>query len=267
MTVTVVRKPLTVEKPTFALRTAGWTRPSTVLALNSSPRRERGATDKVLQAFLEGARLEGTSTETIYLQGRDIRPCSGCFSCWVKTPSKCVQDDETEDLLSKIQGADLLVYATPLYDFTMTATIKALIERMLPLLEPYLAEGPDGNTIHKPRSGRTQPSTLISVCGYPEISNFDSLRATFRRVCRPPYNPLVAEILRTMSTAMLSKEFSFLSERVDEYLSHVKKAGREVISNGSIFPTTQAKLEEDLMPPELYRKGVNEWFKRRISRL
>jgi len=267
MTVIVAEKPRIEEKPSLALRTVGWTKPSTILALNSSPRKERGATDKVLQAFLEGARLEGASTETVYLQGKDIRPCLGCFSCWVKTPGRCAQDDETETLLTKIQRADLLVYATPLYDFTMTATMKVMIERTLPLLEPYLVEDPDGNTIHEPRSGETQPSVLISVCGYPEISSFDALRATFRRMCRPPYNPLVAEIFRTMSTIMLSKEFSFLNERVEEYLSYVRKAGQEVVVNGSIFPTTQAKLEEDLMPPSLYRRGANEWFKRRIAKL
>jgi len=267
MTVVVAEKPRFEEKPRLALRTTGWIPPSSIFALNSSPRKERGATDKVLQAFLEGARSEGAATETVYLQGKDIRPCLGCFSCWIKTPGKCVQDDEAEPLLTKIQRADMLVYATPLYDFTMTATMKAMIERMLPLLEPYLVEGPDGNTIHELRSRKMQPSVLISVCGYPEISNFDVLRATFRKICQPSYRPLVAEILRTMSTILLSKEFSFLNERIEEYLSHVRKAGQEVVLNGSIFPTTQAKLEEDLMPPDLYRRGANEWFKRRIGKL
>jgi len=267
MTVVVAERPRSEEKPRLALRTTGWVRPSSILALNSSPRKERGATDKILQAFLEGARSEGVATETVYLQGKDIRPCLGCFSCWIKTPGKCVQGDEVEPLLTKIQSADMLAYATPLYDFTMTATMKAMIERTLPLLEPHLLEGPNRSTIHEPRSRKRQSSVLISVCGFPEVSNFDLLRATFRRICRPPYNPLVAEILKPMSTIMLSKEFSFLSERVEEYLSHVRKAGQEVVSYGSIFPTTQAKLEEDLMPPDLYRRGVNEWFRRRIGKL
>jgi len=266
MTVSVSEKLRPEHKPSLDLRTAGWIKPSSVLALNSSPRKERGATDKVLQAFLEGAQSEGASTETVYLQGMDIRPCLGCFSCWIKTPGKCVQDDEAESVLKKIQRADLLVYATPLYYFTMTATMKTMIERSLPLLEPYLVESAEGNTTHGPRSSKVQPSVLISVCGFPEVSNFDTLRATFRRICRPPYNSLVAEIFRTMSTVILSKEFSFLNERIEEYLSCVRKAGREVVVNGSIFPTIQAKLEEDLMPPELYRRGVNEWFEKRIAK-
>lgn len=267
MTVTVADRPRAIEKPGLALRTMGWTKPSMILALNSSPRKERGATDKVLQAFLEGARSEGVSAETVYLQGKDIRPCLGCFFCWIKTPGKCIQDDEAEVPLARIQKAELLVYATPLYDFTMTVTMKAMVERMLPLLEPYLVQGPDGDTTHKPRSSKVQPSVLISVCGYPEVSSFDALRATFRKMCRPPYNPLVAEIFRTMSTILLSKEFGFLSEKVEEYLGYVRKAGQEVVMNGSIFSTTQAKLEEDLMPPELYRKGANEWFKKRIDKI
>lgn len=264
MTVSVTERLRPEHRPRLELRTAGWIKPSSILALNGSPRKERGATDKVLQAFLEGARSEGASAETLYLQGKDIKPCLGCFSCWIKTPGKCVQGDEAEAVLNKIRKANLLVYATPLYDFTMTVAMKAMIERSLPLLEPYLVESADGNTTHRSRSGKMQPSVLISVCGYPEISNFDALRTTFRRICRPPNNPLIAEVFRTMSTVLLSKEFSFLSERIEEYLSCTRKAGQEVVVYGTIFPTTQAKLEEDLMPPELYRRGVNKWFEKRI---
>ena len=56
---------------------------------------------------------------SIYLKDKDIKHCSGCFTCWTKTPGKCIHKDDMEELLHKISQADVIVYATPLYYYTV----------------------------------------------------------------------------------------------------------------------------------------------------
>jgi len=92
-----------------------------VLAINGSPRGPRGNTDRILQPFLEGAREAGAETETIYLKDKKINYCLGCFTCWTKTPGVCVHQDDMPKLLEKMRQAHVLVYASPLYIFTVTA--------------------------------------------------------------------------------------------------------------------------------------------------
>ena len=74
-----------------------------ILAFNSSPRdHETSKTELVLQKFLEGASRAGAATETLYLKNYKIKHCLGCYSCWLKTPGRCVQkDDMAEELFDR----------------------------------------------------------------------------------------------------------------------------------------------------------------------
>jgi multimeric flavodoxin WrbA len=93
----------------------------------------------MLDALVQGMRDAGAEVETIHLREKKIKNCIGCFTCWTKTPGVCVQkDDMTNELFPKSLEADLVVYATPLYHFTVNATLKAFIERTLPMVEPFL---------------------------------------------------------------------------------------------------------------------------------
>ena len=113
-----------------------------VIAFNSSPKMEGGATSVVLKPLLEGMKDAGADVELVYLQRLDIRPCLGCFACWLKTPGICVQDDQMAGLLQRIAGSDIVVYATPLYVDGMNAQMKTLLDRSIPLLQPFFVESP-----------------------------------------------------------------------------------------------------------------------------
>ncbi len=109
-----------------------------ILAFNSSPRdHETSKTELVLQRFLEGARRAGAATETLYLKDYKIKHCLGCYSCWLKTPGRCVQkDDMAEELFDRYLNADLVVLASPVYHATMNARMKLFVERTLPMMDP-----------------------------------------------------------------------------------------------------------------------------------
>ena len=95
-----------------------------VIAINASPRGSKSCTDKILHHLLEGINQTGAETETIYLANKKIHHCIGCFTCWLKTPGKCVFEDDMNPILEKFVDADLVIYGTPLYCFTMTGLLK-----------------------------------------------------------------------------------------------------------------------------------------------
>lgn len=100
-----------------------------VLILNGSPRRG-GNTEILCQRFAEGARDAGHEVETVRVCDKDIRYCTGCDSC-VKT-GRCVFKDDMEGIRDSMMAADAIVFASPVYFYTITAQIKTLIDRMVP---------------------------------------------------------------------------------------------------------------------------------------
>lgn len=109
-----------------------------ILAISGSPRGKNGNTERILRPFLEGARKAGAVTDTVYLKEKNINHCTGCYSCWTKTPGVCIHNDDMPGLLEKVCHADILVFVTPLYVYTVSGLMKDFMDRMLPLVKPFL---------------------------------------------------------------------------------------------------------------------------------
>lgn len=105
--------------------------------------------DLYLEPFLEGIRRAGTETEVIHLYEKNILPCRGCFNCWVKTPGRCVQSDDQRDLNDKLDTADLIVYAVPLYYHSVPGQVKNHLDRQIARMYPYFERS--GNLTRHPR--------------------------------------------------------------------------------------------------------------------
>ena len=145
-----------------------------------SPRGEKGASSRVARQFSAGLRRAGADTTEILLKDHKINHCIGCFTCWTKTPGRCIHRDDMDRLLPFWQ-TDLLVWATPLYYFSMPGIVKDVVDRQLPLIEPLLIRS-KGKTSHPRRGSTPWPATfLISVAGFPERSHFDTLVANFKK--------------------------------------------------------------------------------------
>ena len=100
-----------------------------VLILSGSPRRN-GNSDMLCDRFTLGAREAGHNVEKIFLRDRKIGYCTGCDYCF-KT-HKCSQKDDMAEIIEKMIQADVLVFATPVYFYSMDAQMKTLIDRTLP---------------------------------------------------------------------------------------------------------------------------------------
>ena len=98
-----------------------------VLILSSSPRRG-GNSDTLCDQFLRGAVDGGNDVEKIFLRDKKINYCNGCSVCSLHG-KPCPQNDDMAEILEKMLAADLIVMATPVYFYTMSAQMKTLIDR------------------------------------------------------------------------------------------------------------------------------------------
>lgn len=98
-----------------------------VLILSSSPRRG-GNSDTLCNQFLRGAIASGNQVEKVFLRDKTINYCTGCGTC-VLHNKPCPQKDDAAEVIEMMLWADVIVMATPVYFYTMSAQLKTLIDR------------------------------------------------------------------------------------------------------------------------------------------
>lgn len=232
-----------------------------VLAINGSPKGEEGNTEILLKQFLKGCEEEGAEIETIYLKDKNIKHCSGCFTCWTKTPGKCIYKDDMEELLEKVAEADIMVYATPLYFYTVTGLMKDFMDRKLPLAKRDIIKV--GNQYaHPKRYEKKSPvkTVLISNCGFPGNYNFSGLLETFKVMTK---GNLDGAILCGQGGVLSAVKFDdTLKNMYKPFFKALRSAGSEIINLGHIKTDTQDILDKDVIDSEIYIKNANEnWGK------
>lgn len=224
-----------------------------ILAINGSPKGKRSNTWRLTSAFLEGITVKEESSgsspteiETFNIGSLNLKPCLGCFSCWSKTPGECCIHDDMQGVIDKILWADVVVWSFPLYYFGLPGQLKTLIDRQLPMSLPFMCTETESGG-HPSRYDMSGKSTVvISTCGfYTAQGNYDCVTSLYDRLCgKGGYTAIFCgqgELFRV-------KE---LSERTDEYLSWVKKAGQEFASDG-ITGETRGKLDQNLFPRDVF---------------
>jgi putative NADPH-quinone reductase len=229
-----------------------------VLALNSSPRGDgQSKTELMLTQLVKGMREAGAEVELVDLRKKSVKHCIGCFTCWTKTPGVCIhKDDMTLELFPKWRDSDLVIYATPLYHFTLNATMKAFIERTLPHVEPYM-EDRGGETGH-PARFKHPKVVFLSVAGFPEISVFAQL-SSWANFVFGRHGNLVGEIYRSMAESMNT---SYLMEKTNDVLQATVQAGREIVQHTKISPETLTRITRPLVDdPEPFFTMANLFWK------
>lgn len=97
-----------------------------IVAVLGSPRKN-GNTEILVKNLLDGAVSAGADVELIRLADYRIQPCVACGGC--EKTGRCVLEDDMQALYEKIDGADRLVIASPIYFYSVTAQTKAFIDR------------------------------------------------------------------------------------------------------------------------------------------
>ena len=98
-----------------------------ILILSGSPRKN-GNTDLLVEAFSKGA-SEKHHVEVVSVHDYKVNPCMGCNACFTSEGNVCVQKDDMSVIHSKLADADILVIASPIYFYGLSAQLKAIIDR------------------------------------------------------------------------------------------------------------------------------------------
>lgn len=93
----------------------------------STSLRKNGNSEKLADAFVNGAKDAGHNVEKVDLIGREIKFCIGCLTCH-KT-QRCVFQDDSVEIVDMMEKADVIVFSTPIYYYEMAGQMKTLLDR------------------------------------------------------------------------------------------------------------------------------------------
>lgn len=99
-----------------------------VLIVSSSPR-EGGNSEVLCERFAKGASEAGHEVEKVMLRDKIIVPCNACYACM--ETHICAIKDDMEEVFSKLLKADVILLASPVYFYSVSAQMKAMIDRCL----------------------------------------------------------------------------------------------------------------------------------------
>ena len=122
---------------------------------------------KINTMIAEKLQQKDIQGEILNLHEKDIKPCLGCFKCWVETPGICIINDYGREVAKKIIQSDYLIYVTPITFGGYSAELKKAVDRTLPLLSPFFRIY--HNEIHHEQRYENYPDLIvIGFLDYPD---------------------------------------------------------------------------------------------------
>ena len=100
--------------------------------------RKEGNTEFLLDVALEEARNIGCSTSKIALRDKVIAPCDGCMGC--ARTGECIIRDDMQEVYEQIREADGIIWASPVYYWSMSGLTKIALDRTYALNFPTLQQ-------------------------------------------------------------------------------------------------------------------------------
>jgi len=145
-----------------------------ILTICGSPKRH-GHTAEALDVLEKELTFIGHETERVNVVDYQIRGCLGCNACFIeKSGPVCVQKDDALKVFEKMMKADRIVYASPLYSWSYTSQMKALIDRHYGLVT--LAGSEEQSSVIE-----NKWVALLITCSRPVDSNTDLVFMSFNR--------------------------------------------------------------------------------------
>lgn len=91
--------------------------------------RKNGNTDLLARAFVDGAR-KNNDVEVVSVADYRVNPCIGCNTCFARENHECFQKDDMDLIYEKLLEADIIVAASPVYFYGISAQLKAVVDRL-----------------------------------------------------------------------------------------------------------------------------------------
>jgi hypothetical protein len=190
----------------------------------------------IINPFLEGMKEAGAEVTLFYVKKLKIKPCRGCNMCLSKTPGECYQRDDMKVVLSELSQAKAWVFATPLTGDGLSAPLKKLVNRMLPLT---MREGTEGGKL-----------VLVSSCDKWELKKFDPLVRRMQAIGQIHKREFAGALLRPHAGVM--EPMLKAGTSLDDIVTAAYEAGQQLVLNGTMRPETLAVVSREIMPRESF---------------
>ena len=221
-----------------------------ILLINGSPKKDKSTTLKLTNAFLKGLKKSGEiELEQIYTYQLNIKDCLGCFYCMKNEEGKCAQSDDMTELFQKYLNADLVIFSFPLYFFGMPASVKRVMDRLLPLYNEKVIS-PDGKTtLHVERYDLENKKYIVFSTGayFNLEQNFDALEKQLEFIygnrCEKIFCP-GGQLLETQ----------FMDYKTQSYLKALEIEGENYWKNGHMTLAIKEKFKEPFIPLDEFLK-------------
>ena len=218
---------------------------SKAVAINGSPRMERGNTAMVLNPFIEGMMDAGSHVELFYASRLKVKPCScGTMYCWTEMPGECCIKDKMELLYPRLKESDTLVLATPVY-IPLPGDMQDVINRLCPLLDPILEFRKGRTRAIFRKDVRIRAIVLVSTGGWWEKGNFGTVVRIIKELAEGAGVKFAGAVLRPHAHAMRRK--GDLTQDGRAVLDAVRTAGYQLVKDGVMRQETLGAISRPLI--------------------
>jgi len=232
-----------------------------IFAVNGSPRKRKGNTERILKPFLEGAREAGADIDLVYLKEKEIKPCIGCNACWLKTPGRCAQQDDMPGLVDLMRQCEVAVLASPIYVGGVTGLMKNFLDRLTPVSMPFI-EVKDGYSTHSRREGsRFKGIVFVSNNGFHELYHFDDLVSHMKSLAKMMQAEFLGALLRPHGVLLEMLE-KHMPDKVTAVYEAAHQAGKQLAQQGRISAELEAEVAKELLPRDAFVKAMNDFFRK-----
>ena len=138
-----------------------------IVILQGSPNK-KGSTNILVENFSKGAEAAGHSVIRFDLDEMNIRPCTGCVTCGYEGP--CILHDDNQKIREAVLDADMIVFATPLYYYGMSAQLKIVTDRFC--------------AYNSSITRKHMKAALLAVAWNSDTWTFDALESHYRTLVR-----------------------------------------------------------------------------------
>jgi len=188
-----------------------------VLGILGSPRKG-GNTELLLEEALKGAEAEGAEVERLRITDYNIIPCKECLACY--KDGNCIILDDMAKIYPKLLEADIILLASPIFFYGVTAWAKALIDRCQALWSrKYQLKDPSYG-----KEGRKRKGFFISVGGTKGQKTFEGAILTAKYF----FDVLNAEYAGELVLREVDAKGDVLKH--PEALQQAFEAGRKLVS-------------------------------------
>ncbi len=221
-----------------------------ILVLNASPKKDKSDTMHITRAFVEGmGQVAQNDVYVVNTCDKHIEYCKGCFACM--RGGECEIDDDMKDLLCRVLESDVLILSFPLYCYGMPASLKAFMDRTLPLSSMSMRKVGERYEHVEQADFSHLRYVMISGCGFPNAKhNFEPAKMQFELMF-PSNHTMICVPESPMFNA---PEASVVTA---PRLERIKEAGRQFAKNGYIEEPLLQEITSAMIPEDVYAKICN----------